>query len=320
MEEGHDLLPAGMKQKRRVCMRRCYRGAALALGGILMTGLTSQDSCSFGTITVYAAEDTLTEELETAFQEEVRTGEGNVETDIPSGEKTEEPETEAAAEEPEEESTKESGCQEAAAELPEAESDVKSGCQEAAAETTDAEPDMDDISAESIGEETESKADGELPVEEAVQSETAAEEPAQEETAAEEPVQEAEGGFHLEEREYQVLLKIVEAEAGGEDSTGRMLVANVIMNRVRSTRFPNSITDVVYQRCGGKAQFSPVTDGRIDSVRVSPETVEAVARAVNGEDASGGALYFRSVYSSSAWFDQSLHRVVEHGNHIFYTM
>ena len=56
-------------------MRRCYRGAALALGGILMTGMTSHDSCSFGTLTVYAAEDTLTEELETAFQEEVRTGE-----------------------------------------------------------------------------------------------------------------------------------------------------------------------------------------------------------------------------------------------------
>ena len=55
-------------------------------------------------------------------------------------------------------------------------------------------------------------------------------------------------------------------------------------------------------------------------MNVSPETVEAVARAMNGEDASLGALYFRSVHSSSGWFDRTLNRVVEYGNHIFYTM
>ncbi|MDE6895220.1 MAG: cell wall hydrolase, partial [Lachnospiraceae bacterium] len=138
---------------------------------------------------------------------------------------------------------------------------------------------------------------------------------------AEEPAEEPAGNRSgLEEQEYQVLLKIVEAEAGGEDTVGRMLVANVIMNRVRSGRFPNTITEVVYQRCSGRAQFSPVSDGRIDQVSVSPETVEAVSRAINGEDASAGALYFRSVYSSSGWFDRALRRVVEHGNHIFYTM
>ncbi|MDE7319145.1 MAG: cell wall hydrolase, partial [Lachnospiraceae bacterium] len=166
----------------------------------------------------------------------------------------------------------------------------------------------------------------EEPVEAAL-AEPAAEEAEPAEEAVEEPVQEAEtaeepagNSFGLEEQEYQVLLKIVEAEAGGEDTVGRMLVANVIMNRVRSGRFPNTITEVVYQRCSGRAQFSPVSDGRIDQVSVSPETVEAVSRAINGEDASAGALYFRSVYSSSGWFDRALRRVVEHGNHIFYTM
>lgn len=126
--------------------------------------------------------------------------------------------------------------------------------------------------------------------------------------------------FSLENQEYQVLLKIVEAEAGCEDTEGRMLVANVVMNRVRNGYFPNTVTEVVYQRQDGTAQFSPVSDGRIDTVNVSQGTIDAVARVMNGEDISQGALFFRSVRSRSGWFDQKLSRVLEHGNHIFYTM
>ena len=123
-----------------------------------------------------------------------------------------------------------------------------------------------------------------------------------------------------EETVEQVLLKIVEAEAGCEDTEGRMLVANVVMNRVRNGYFPNTVTEVVYQRQDGTAQFSPVSDGRIDTVNVSQGTIDAVARVMNGEDISQGALFFRSVRSRSGWFDQKLSRVLEHGNHIFYTM
>lgn len=278
-------------------MRRCYRGAALALGGILMTGLTSHDSCSFGALTVYAAADTLTEELETAFQEEVQTGEENVETDIPAEENTENPE--------------------ASAEMPK-ETQEEPAAEDAESESAEEKPVMEEILEEPAAEAVPEEAMEEPAAEEA--PEETAEDPAQEAEAANEPVQPAGNSYGLEEQEYQVLLKIVEAEAGGEDTVGRMLVANVIMNRVRSGRFPNTVTEVVYQRCSGRAQFSPVSDGRIDQVSVSPETVEAVSRAINGEDASAGALYFRSVYSSSSWFDRALHRVIEHGNHIFYTM
>ena len=98
--------------------------------------------------------------------------------------------------------------------------------------------------------------------------------------------------FSLEDQEYQVLLKIVEAEAGCEDTEGRMLVANVVMNRVRNGYFPNTVTEVVYQRQDGTAQFSPVSDGRIDTVNVSQGTIDAVARVMNGEDISQGALFF----------------------------
>lgn len=124
----------------------------------------------------------------------------------------------------------------------------------------------------------------------------------------------------LKYKEYKLLLRIVEAEAGGEDITGKMLVANVIINRVESSCFPDTVTEVVYQKHNGRAQFSPTVDGRIDSVNITQETVEAVERVLRGEDSSNGALYFRSVHSSSGWHDSALTRVLEHGNHIFYTI
>ena len=160
----------------------------------------------------------------------------------------------------------------------------------------------------------------EVITEDNVETEIPTEETAEQVVVEETPEALTGNSFNLEDQEYQVLLKIVEAEAGCEDTEGRMLVANVVMNRVRNGYFPNTVTEVVYQRQDGTAQFSPVSDGRIDTVNVSQGTIDAVARVMNGEDISQGALFFRSVRSRSGWFDQKLSRVLEHGNHIFYTM
>ena len=159
----------------------------------------------------------------------------------------------------------------------------------------------------------------EVVTEDNVETEIPTEETAEQVVMEETPEALTGNSFSLEDQEYQVLLKIVEAEAGCEDTEGRMLVANVV-NRVRNGNFPNTVTEVVYQRQDGTAQFSPVSDGRIDTVNVSQGTIDAVARVMNGEDISQGALFFRSVRSRSGWFDQKLSRVLEHGNHIFYTM
>lgn len=160
----------------------------------------------------------------------------------------------------------------------------------------------------------------EVVTEDNVETEIPTEETAEQVVVEETPEALTGNSFSLEDQEYQVLLKIVEAEAGCEDTEGRMLVANVVMNRVKNGYFPNTVTEVVYQRQDGTAQFSPVSDGRIDTVNVSQGTIDAVARVMNGEDISQGALFFRSVRSRSGWFDQKLSRVLEHGNHIFYTM
>ena len=120
------------------------------------------------------------------------------------------------------------------------------------------------------------------------------------------------------DEDYQVMLKIVQAEAGICDEKGKILVANVIMNRVRDDEFPDSITEVVYQ----KNQFSPVLDGSIDRVQVTDTTVECVNRALSGEDYSQGALYFMNRRASQSgnvrWFDGSLTYLFQHGGHEFF--
>ena len=126
----------------------------------------------------------------------------------------------------------------------------------------------------------------------------------------------------LEEEELDVLRRIVEAEAGNEDEDGRLLVANVVLNRVDSDSFPDTVTEGVFQRSKGVTQFSPVASGRIHTVEVSEETIEAVDRALAGEDISQGALYFAARrYASSRkmkWFDEKLTFLFRHGGHEFY--
>lgn len=121
----------------------------------------------------------------------------------------------------------------------------------------------------------------------------------------------------------EVLLRIVEAEATSEDLKGRMLVANVILNRVVSEKFPDSIAEVVFQNNGVTYQFAPIKDGRYWTVNVSDETREAVERVLAGEDYSQGALYFaaRRMANKQAmsWFDSSLKFLFRHGVHEFFT-
>ena len=122
----------------------------------------------------------------------------------------------------------------------------------------------------------------------------------------------------VSDEDYQVLLKIVQAEAGICDDKGKILVANVILNRVRSDRFPDTVRGVVY----APSQFSPVSNGTINSVKVTDSTRECVDRALAGEDYSDGALYFMyrngSRGSAVRWFDSNLTYLFQHGNHEFF--
>ncbi len=126
----------------------------------------------------------------------------------------------------------------------------------------------------------------------------------------------------ITQSEYDNLLRIVEAEAGGEDIIGKMLVANVVLNRVEDVHFPNSINEVIFQSDNGVTQFSPISDGRFYTVSISQETIEAVNQVLQGEDNSQGALYFAARKSANEenmrWFDENLERLFAYGGHEFF--
>lgn len=124
------------------------------------------------------------------------------------------------------------------------------------------------------------------------------------------------------EKDYEALTRIVEAEAGICDLKGRILVANVVINRVKDEAFPDTIKEVVYQRSGRTYQFSPVKSGRIHRVKVTEETIMAVEAALYGTDYSEGALFFagraKSNPNSMSWFDRKLDFLFEHDGHEFF--
>lgn len=128
--------------------------------------------------------------------------------------------------------------------------------------------------------------------------------------------------YDLSDTDLEVLQRIVEAEAGNEDEDGKLLVANVVLNRVNSDLFPDTVSEVVFQREKGISQFSPVSNGSYYRVQVSQETFDAVERALLGEDISQGALYFvaRKYADSSKvkWFDRKLTYLFQHGGHEFF--
>lgn len=124
--------------------------------------------------------------------------------------------------------------------------------------------------------------------------------------------------FYASDTSRQILERIVEAEAGDQDIRGRRLVANVILNRVRSQNFPDTVRGVVFAH----RQFSPVSNGSYYRVNVSAATKKAVRQALNGVDDSEGALYFmwRSGSDSGnvSWFDRELTKLFSYGCHEFF--
>lgn len=113
--------------------------------------------------------------------------------------------------------------------------------------------------------------------------------------------------------EVDLLNRLVEAEATGESYAGRVAVAEVVLNRVNSSIFPNSIEGVIYDA----GQFSPITDGRIN-MTASQSSKDAVQEALSGSNYTGGALYFYNpaVTGYIGWFE-AMETTAIIGNHHF---
>ena len=97
----------------------------------------------------------------------------------------------------------------------------------------------------------------------------------------------------MSDEDYQNLLQIVEAEAGTEDIKGRIMVANVIMNRVKYSEFPDNVTDVIWEYNNGVARFSPVEDGGFSEVTVSRKRRKLSKQVLEGWIILGSTVFIQ---------------------------
>lgn len=129
-----------------------------------------------------------------------------------------------------------------------------------------------------------------------------------------EPEESLEESIVFSKNDSYLLCKIAMAEAEGEGVKGKAMVMQVVLNRVQSAVFPDTVREVIYQ----KNQFSPVRSGRFDAVEPDAECYEAL-RLIREDhwDESQDALYFESK-SASKWHRDHLEFLFRYGNHYFY--
>lgn len=136
--------------------------------------------------------------------------------------------------------------------------------------------------------EAEEKAQREL--EEAQKKE--AERIAAEQAEAQRKAEEEAAVAQIQEADKELLASIIFCEAGNQPYEGQVAVGAVIMNRVKSAVYPNSVSEVVYQ----SGQFGPAMTGWLDSVRYSagytPSAMQAAIDAMSGSNPIGDCLYF----------------------------
>lgn len=90
-----------------------------------------------------------------------------------------------------------------------------------------------------------------------------------------------------QESEVRILARLVSGEARGEPYVGQVAVAAVVLNRVKSPAFPNTISGVIFQT----GAFDAVWDGQFD-MEPTENSIRAARDALNGWDPTGGCLYY----------------------------
>ncbi|MDP4133029.1 MAG: stalk domain-containing protein [Bacillota bacterium] len=114
------------------------------------------------------------------------------------------------------------------------------------------------------------------------------------------------------------LARIIQAESGQEPMEGKIAVGDVVLNRVASSGFPNTIYDVIFDTAGG-IQFQPVANKTIYNTP-SHDSIEAAKRALCGENVVGDCLFFLNPDTAqSKWIVQTCTFYASIGNHDFYT-
>ena len=99
--------------------------------------------------------------------------------------------------------------------------------------------------------------------------------------------------------DIQLMARAINGEARGEPYEGQVAVGAVILNRVKSSQFPNTIAGVIYQ----SGAFTAVADGQINQPIAEDSTVYKAAQdAMNGWDPTGGCIYyFNPATATNKW-------------------
>lgn len=116
-----------------------------------------------------------------------------------------------------------------------------------------------------------------------------------------------------EENEY-MLMKIAMAEMESESTESKALVIRVVINRVESDSFPDTIKEVLYQ----ERQFTPIWNGRYDRVEPNEDCKEALEMVRYGWDESQGATFFELTLDESTWHSRNLQKLFELEHTTFY--
>jgi len=123
-------------------------------------------------------------------------------------------------------------------------------------------------------------------------------------------------------REVECLARNIYFEAGGETRAGKIAVAEVTMNRVKSNQFPKTVCAVVHQKHKNICQFSWVCEGKRsvrnnNAWRESQRIAESILISKKRYGIIGDAKYFHATYVNPTWADES-RMIARIGNHIFY--
>ncbi|NLA87230.1 MAG: copper amine oxidase [Clostridiales bacterium] len=122
------------------------------------------------------------------------------------------------------------------------------------------------------------------------------------------------GSDFYDDTDLYWMSRIIKAEAGGESLIGKIAVGGVVMNRIKSPQFPDTVYSVVFDRRYG-IQFTPAYSGAIYN-RPSEECVIAAKIALDGGNTAGESLYFAS--TTRCWAGRNRPYAMKIGNHNFY--
>ena len=112
--------------------------------------------------------------------------------------------------------------------------------------------------------------------------------------------------------DYNLLARLISAEARGEPYVGQVAVGAVVLNRVAHSSFPNSISGVIYQ----SGAFTCLTDGQFNKP-VADSAYKAARDALNGWDPSGGAIYYYNPKTATSKWIFSRKTITTIGRHRF---